>query len=450
MNIKGEHLFFKKIEIWKLYLAVVLGILLAMSSAIMVRQELVGFYKLGKISKAALFIAELPSNLKRIRRSAIGDFDLRSKEQRFPGVSGFHGNPLNYEAYLLLSRYDGNISEAIVELVDLRSFEVIKKWNPDLNQINKSLDFARPENKNHNEARFNLVHPFLTKDGGLIFQNGSPLIKIDENSQLVWHNNEAEFHHSLEQDHEGNFWIPTAMYPYAVDKKYVGTNLGYADDAITKVSENGEIMFQKSVTNILIENNFENLLYQVDSAPFNHDPIHLNDIQPVQSDTDYWKRGDVFISLRHQSMIILYRPKTNKIIWVGQGFSFAQHDVDILDDHRISIFNNNSKTFFDGPQVDGHNNIVIYDFKSNTYSKYLDESLKNNEIRTFSAGLSQILDNGDLFIEEQNSGRTIYVNKNNSVVWEHVNRAENGLIYSINWSRILYKPEDIKKIHNLL
>ena len=78
---------------------------------------------------------------------------------------------------------------------------------------------------------------------------------------------------------------------------------------------------------------------------YDNDPIHLNDIQPVNFDGEFWKKGDVFLSLRHQSMVLLYRPSTNEIIWKGTGPFFHQHDVDILDNHRISIFNNNSKDF---------------------------------------------------------------------------------------------------------
>ena len=56
-------------------------------------------------------------------------------------------------------------------------------------------------------------------------------------------------------------------------------------------------------------------------------------------DGKFWKSGDVFLSLRNQSMILLYRPSTNKIIWKGTGPFFRQHDVDVLNDHKISIFN---------------------------------------------------------------------------------------------------------------
>ena len=443
-----------KIELWVLCLAGVLLFIGLVGFGSLVRHEILApVSRLPILSSAALFIAEIPYNLKNIVRGQT--FYLRTTEQRFPGIAGFQGNPLAEETYLLLSRYDGDAQRAVVELVDLRSFEVKKTWRPDINQINDLVDTSQPEfeniEKDFNTKRYTIFHPFLTEDGGLIFQGSySPLIKIDKNSQLVWQNQEDSFHHSIEQDHEGNLWVPSEVYPYQVDKKYVGLEFGnYSDDAITKISAEGEILFQKSVSNILIENNLKGLLFQVGNT-FMTDPIHLNDIQPVLTDGPHWKRGDLFLSLRHQSMIILYRPSTNKIIWKSVGHLSAQHDVDILDDHRISIFNNNDINFFDGEKVDGSNEVIIYDFKTDSYSKYLNESLKQYDVRTSSEGRSQILDNNDLFIEEQNYGRILYFNKDKSLQWQYVNRADDGKVYLVRWSRILYKSEDIKKVHKVL
>jgi len=194
----------------------------------------------------------------------------------------------------------------------------------------------------------------------------------------------------------------------------------------------------------------KSLLFPITGNNFLTDPIHLNDIQPVLTDGPNWKQGDLFLSLRHQSMVILYRPSTNKIIWKGVGETAAQHDVDILDDHRISLFNNNARAFFDGDKVDGNNEVIIYDFKTDLYSKYFDESLKQYDVRTITEGRSHILDNGDLFIEEQNYGRLLYFNKDTSVQWQYVNRADDENVYYVSWSRILYKPEDIKKVRKII
>ncbi|MDC0931951.1 arylsulfotransferase family protein [Methylophilaceae bacterium] len=431
-----------------------LSLLLAIGNGILVRQELVGSSKLGIISKTALFLAETPMYMKRMGLfDGSTNYDLIAKENRFPNVSGFQGSPLEEEFYLLLARYNGDAERSVVELIDLRSFETKKIWRPDIDQINDLVDLSLPQfralKRDKNVKRYRIIHPFLTEDGGLIFHHQSPLVKIDSQSQLVWQNQEANFHHSLEQDHEGNFWVPTYAFPYQVDKKYVGSKYGnFDDDAITKVSPEGEILLQKSVTNILLENNEGHILFD---NRFHNDPIHLNDIQPILNDGPYWKRGDIFLSLRTPSMIILYRPSTNKIIWKGRGHFFAQHDVDILDNHRISIFNNNVRAYFDGDEVDGHNKVVVYDFNTDSYSNYFDESLKQHDARTLSAGRSQFIkNNGSLFIEETDHSRLLYFDKNGSLQWEYVNRAEDNYNYLLNWSRILYNQKDINKVHKIL
>ena len=336
---------FKKIEIWILYLVVLLGIPITIFFGVLVRQELVGSIKLGRVSQTALFLAEIPVALKKIFVSPL------EVEDRFPSLSGFNGNPNLNESYLLLSRYDGDLKEGIVELVDLMNFKVLHTWNPDMDEFNKSvnkIDEFKYLDRDNNNSRQILHHPKLTKDGGLLF-NSSPLRKIDACSNLIFQNEHDQFHHSIETDIEGNIWVPSYMYPQTLPIEKVGNDIkeddGYLDDAVVKLSPEGEILFEKSVSQIFIENGLEYLLFSVGDEKFNEDPIHLNDIQPVDFDGEYWKKGDIFLSLRHQSMVLLYRPSTNEIIWKGTGPFFHQHDVDILNEHEISVFNNNSKDF---------------------------------------------------------------------------------------------------------
>ena len=55
---------FKKVEIWILYLIVLMSIVFAVGFGTLVRQELVGSVKAGWISKTALFLSEIPVNTK--------------------------------------------------------------------------------------------------------------------------------------------------------------------------------------------------------------------------------------------------------------------------------------------------------------------------------------------------------------------------------------------------
>ena len=438
-----------KVDIWVFFLIFLLTFLLIILSSFLVRQEFVGGKNFGFLSKSALFIAEIPHNARRIITN-----ELSAVEQRFSDTSGFEGKTSKDESYLLLSRYDGDLKKSVVELIDLKSLQILKTWSPDFKKIIALVDSSNPEfsNLKLNINRFFMQHPFLTEDGGLIFKYGSPLFKVDNNSQLIWLNQEDIFHHSTEQDHEGNLWIPTQIYPYTFKEEYVGSKWdSFRDDAITKVSIDGEILFQKSVAEILLENNFKGFkLNGVNGGKFLKDPIHLNDIQPVLSDGRHWKRGDLFLSIRHQSMIMLYRPSTNKIIWVDTSHTFSQHDVDIIDDHRISIFNNNVKNFFAGEAIEGNNQILIYDFDLDQYSKYFNQAIEKYDIRTNSQGLHKILDNGELFIEEQNFGRLLYFNNDSTIRWQYVNRADDKKVYLLKWSRILNKPEDIEKVKKII
>jgi len=443
---------FKKIEVWVVLILMFISLLFTIVFGALVRHEILApKSQLPRISKAALFIAEMPSNINRILNGMNSDLRL---DNRFPSTGGFQGIGNDFDSYLLLSRYSGEKQESIVELIDLKDFKKIHEWNPDIDKLNSLI--TNPEEftnlkRDRNNRRFNISHPLFFKDGSIVFHGGgTALTKIDQCSKLIWQNSEDRFHHSIETDDEGYIFVPVHIYPFHVNKKYIGNSIeNYFDDGIAKISEDGSLIYKKSISNIFIENNMHSNLFAMSNGEFNEDPIHLNDIQPLLNDTVFGSKGDLLLSLRHQSMIILYRPSSNEIVWQSSGNMIRQHDVDILDSERISIFNNNSPLSFNGEIVDGHNEVLIYNFKNSKISKYLNDSIKRNDIRTISGGTSQILDNGDLFIEETNYGRSVYINSDGSLRWQHVNQEKNS-VYGVTWSRILYKDSDIANVKNFL
>ena len=446
---------FKKVEIWVIYLTIILSILFAIGFGVLVRQELAGKIKAGWLSKGALTLAEMPVNIKKIISNDVG----MNIEDRFPNLNGFNGTPNTEELYLLLSRYDGDLNKGIVELVDLKNFQVLHVWKPDIDAFNdlvEQVDEFKYLQRDTPQKRHIPMHPKLTSDGGLLFGWLAPLRKINFCSDLVFQNTHDVFHHSIETDSGGNIWVPSNLYPQTLPSRIVGRDLvaegGFEDDAIVKLSSDGKIIYEKPVSQILIDNNMSYLLFSNGNS-ISSDPIHLNDIQPVNFDGEFWRKGDVFLSLRNMSMVMLYRPYSNRIIWIGTGPFLHQHDVDILDEHRISVFNNRSINNIDaskGNFVDGHNEVIIFDFKTNKYSSHLKDSLIENDVKTVSQGRSEILPNDELFIEESNYGRTLFFNSDGSLRWTHVNRAENGNVYTVGWSRILYTSEDIQSVKKVL
>jgi hypothetical protein len=85
---------FKKVEIWVLYLIILLSIILAIGFGALVRHELVGgkalkSIGLGWVSETALFLAEIPSNAKRLVKDV--NINANQVEDRFPSLHGFNG-----------------------------------------------------------------------------------------------------------------------------------------------------------------------------------------------------------------------------------------------------------------------------------------------------------------------------------------------------------------------
>ena len=102
---------FKKIEIWVLYLFIILFIIFTIFFGVLVRQELVGTKKLGFVSKYALFLAEIPVHLKTFYQG-LGDtgYAMLAHDKR-------HSNKDVFKKYknfardelLVLSRFDGDL-----------------------------------------------------------------------------------------------------------------------------------------------------------------------------------------------------------------------------------------------------------------------------------------------------------------------------------------------------
>ena len=449
---------FKKIELWVVILILIICMLSGLGIGVLVHQGLVGRSAAGSwsvkpITDIAVSIASVPEKLilHLIKPERLRIDDPWDEQRHFwtdgSLESGFNGNSLDFPSYLLLSRYD-NEQKSIVELVDLKTFETIHIWAPDFEELT-IFNGGKSTGKIPR-----MINPLLTADGGLIFNGmGSQLVKLDKCSNPIWVLDDYLYHHSINEGSENTIVVPIHVFPYVIDTKYTGTNpKNYLSDGIAIVSNNGKRLYVKSISELFIEKGLEHLLFASpgETGRFKYDPIHLNSVKPVMESGKFWKKGDLFLSLRGLSMLILYRPSTNEIIWKDSGKTYQQHHIEILDDHRISIFNNNSKDFFVGNRVDGNNSVVIYDFKTGLYSSHLGKAFVENDIRTVTEGRASILTNGDVFVEETNYGRTLYIVSDGRVRWTLLNSSKDGKVYAVNWSRILFGKNDLRRVDNLI
>ena len=425
-----EKFLYRKISLWVLLIVILFFIIFSLFFGALVLR-----------SETAQKIVLIPKNIKML---LLDEYDLGFASERFKNKKGLLlKKKLNFfkTKYLLLSRYSGDEQRSVVELINLYDGKKIHEWKPNFEEINKesklSLDVINFK-RDHNNKRYQMIHPYLQNNGDLFYHSiyQSPLVKIDICSNLI-STLDMFTHHSIESDGDG-LWTPITYLPSknnpGLDENKGSKKTFFYDDGILKVNFNNEKIFEKSFIEILIENELSHLVFD-GGIPF-HDPLHLNDIQPVLTDGDYYKKGDLFLSFRNISTIFLYRPSNNKIIWYKKFPWEFQHDVDIIDDKRITIFNNNRLRSQLNKKIK-FNDLIIYNFEKDKTEYILKNKFEELKINTMEEGLAEVLKNGSVFIEETSSGRIIILDKNGEKILEYINRAENNKLYRLNWSRVI-------------
>lgn len=436
---------------FKLWLgAVALAVLLVtiLATAWLVRQSVIGGTRLTK-GQAHFFItiADFPGQVRNAFlqiRSKISDepylllFDKRASEQqnwlrRFP-VPEDNG-------YLLFSGLDSFAKQSEVKLIRISDGAVVAQWRPAWPEI-----FQQVKSKKYmlDVVPDNVlpVHPLLLDDGDIIYNSGAFMARQSICSgKPVWVLDDA-FHHSNELDAEGNVWAPSISPDGISDDPWLQEKM--RDDALAQVSPDGKLLEKRSFLRILRDNGMEALAVGMSGYVLEEDPIHMNEIQPALSDTRYWKRGDLLISARNLSTVFLYRPSTNKILWHSVGPWKNQHAAQFIDDHRISVFDNNvvsgaPKEHAFLKQHDG-NHVVVYDFATNEYSQPYANMVNDAHPTTVTEGRARILPDGGLFLEETNSGRLMRFSKDR-LLWSFVNDYDQQHIGVVSWSRYLTAEE---------
>jgi len=334
------------------------------------------------------------------------------------GVKLYSDSSTFSSTYLLTSAFKTS-QEDEFKLIHIPSGKTIKIWNI-------SEDFKLNFKNFPEKPRFN--HPLVLKDSSLILKvtQNNFLLSLSENNKIQWIDTSYKYHHSTEKENDSTIWVCATSKK--ADKYKIDD---FIHDAICAVDpRNGKIKFIKSVADILVENGYQYLLDIV----YENDGIHINDIEPALYSSNYWKKGDLLISIRHKNTIALYRPSTQKIIWLKTGPWLAQHDCDFVDGKTIMVFGNDVLRGKNDPFVNGHNDIYFYDFEKDKISKPYTKVMKQIGIKTNTQGRCDLLKNGDLFIEETEAGKLYIINKD-SLKMTYTDRYDNNYIKMLNWVR---------------
>lgn len=353
-------------------------------------------------------------------------------------------NHLDEDVFGLMTLYNQESKDWDIHLWNFRTDSSLHTWRlKESNFIKTDREWANSEPRN----------PILLPGRHLITHNDETknLYRLDENSDIVWKNNVKIFHHSLNLDHDGNIWVCTGELK-KINIPQLEEPTVFEDDFISKVdSKTGEVIFTKSTVDIFLENNLKGYVFGFANGTHDRtepDPLHLNDIEPVLTDGPFWRKGDLLLSFRNRSAIVQYRPATKKIVRLIHGPFMQQHDVDILNDSTISIFNNASmnigtsaiaKWKWENLPVSystNYSNIVQYNFADSSFTTLFENHFQEHELFSMYQGFHHHLGNGTAYVEDYTDGLMLFMNKDSVLYKKQCPNQLDTLVENPHWVRI--------------
>lgn len=397
---------FKKIEIWILFLFIIIGICFTLVFGFVsnkinnplfkyIKEPLQKFYDFpGDFYSEFLLKKETPF-------SSIPDLGVFKVKDLYKDNSKVS---FNYEKYYSSEgkNYYGIFKKTMEKDKVIFSLEI-----PD----GFSVIYINPEEKFFYSLT-NPDHDYLKTLSKFSFKN--------KNIKKEW-DRDIFSHHKYYIDENSSFFFPTLFLNHnSVYKDFLGSSsaqtysgLSFRDEGFGSVSVDGE-MTRYSLTEILLRNNLSHLIL---TGPLEPDPYHINSVHVARENFPSKKiqKGDVLLSLRHKSMIIQYRPSKDKVIWYKAGPWLNQHDARFKKDGTISLFNNNVISVINQRTAENYyfngnykNNVINYDKEkdlvSEKYSKCIEET--SNDLFTITGGFVYF-DNSKVMIEYTDKGLTL-------------------------------------------
>ena len=439
-----ERLLFLKIELWGVLLLILLGAIIALMSLWAVLYVERGGFKGGRLGEAIHWLAETPGPLVRL----INDRVAAMKPTLIP-YDDWHGLEKNKygevdDEFLLISEWSDRDGQMIIRLLDLGTGLTIHKWMPPVEEIVRKSSY---KGGHTDKWDFRAAYPFMFSNGDVIFHAGEgPLAKISKCNEVIFVS-DRHFHHSIEPTSRDTFFIPAVIadpkdyvsekFPFAYSVSETDFNISpLRDDSVVEIDSMGNVINEFSVVELLIRHGYTGLLYGV--GPYLKDRIHLNDVEPIEVNDEFVQSGDLALSIRNLSTVLLYRPKTDEIVWLKTGPWLNQHDVDYLGNGVFSIFGNDT-VYTKYPDVSAKKEMLAYYGYSSIYEfdQRQNKVTKKFELDSYpwtaEQGQHKHLSDGSVFLDLNS---LLYkISSNKQIIWRYNTPVGNKHIAQMNWPR---------------
>jgi len=256
------------------------------------------------------------------------------------------------------------------------------------------------------------------------------IVKLDKNSNIIW-SNARRHHHDLKVLDDGT--IVTLRKVKRLPEKIrmvLGRNAVFksaSEDVISFISPDGTEIDQIGLLKALHDSEYASIL---DRTHETKDLFHANSVsiidQPFAAQNSLFGNGDIVVSLRDISTIVVIDAESRTVKWALSGMWLRQHQAEYLENGNILLLDNmgGSEEFYDFNrsqviEVDPLTQEIVWRFNGDP----------DKSIFTRLLGYVQRLPNGNTLITESSNGRLLEVTSDGEVVWEYVSpyrAGENG------------------------
>jgi hypothetical protein len=306
----------------------------------------------------------------------------------------------------------GHGPEAI--LMDMDG-KVLHRWQYDYQRV--WPDLRLPKSTRGGQHFWRRAYLYPNGDVLAIFDSVGA-IKIDKNSNLLW-SYSGLAHHDLEVLQNGTIYLLTKE-----EVNIPGINNGkpVIDDFITIVDSDGKEKRKISIISALLSSTYSPSL----ARGAEYDVLHTNTIEVLdgrfQNRADFFKQGNVLVSLNHLDMIAIIDMQKEKVVWALSGMWRVQHQPTMLDNGHMLIFDNRGKKNMSRIlEFDPLTQEIFWSYEGNSTEKFFSHEL----------GSVQRLANGNTLVTESTTGRAFEVTPHKKIVWEFLNPHRAGTDQSL-------------------
>ena len=341
------------------------------------------------------------------------------------------------------------------------SAHLIDMNGKELHRWSLSRDQAMPGATREMRTLFGMFEPQI--EGGHLFSNGdlllvyeqkaigawdTVLVKLDKDSRVLW-KTQVKAHHAVEAVDDRIYALTGEIKPPTRSPAVPNlAGMPYIDESVSILAPDGGALSMHSILDAMANAKGMRL---AGTVPFSDhiEPLHSNALDVLTEQTARFipgaKPGDVLLSLRNLDMLAVLDPETNAIVWALRGSWRQQHDVKMLPNGHILLFDNLGALMSRGRsrvlEVLPTTGAVVWSYGGT------DDDPLDCEIR----GGAQRLIGGNTLISESTAGRILEVTPDGSVVWEYVNplvAVENSrkLIASLGLTVLRYDPSYVSFI----